>query len=140
MSRGEALSALSSAARAFIGSIIDNIFGFDRGQRREINDCTLDARAIHFSHWLERINLYLSTLLVQGLEIVNLTLATYSQWVGKGNSLRDAKIISIILAAYLATVIALLERHNMDDPRCSSEEAPDPRCTSHPSAHSDDVY
>jgi hypothetical protein len=38
--------------------------GFDRGQRRERNDRTLDSQAAHFAHWLGCIDLPLCTLLV----------------------------------------------------------------------------
>jgi hypothetical protein len=34
---------LCQRCRALIGSSIDNIFGFDRGQHRENNDRTLDS-------------------------------------------------------------------------------------------------
>jgi hypothetical protein len=77
MSHGEALSALQSAARALIESSINNIFGFDRGQHRERNDRTLDARASHFLYWLDHIDLPFCTLLGQGPETVNLTLVAY---------------------------------------------------------------
>jgi hypothetical protein len=117
MSRGEALSALSSAACALIVTTIDNIFGLDCGQRRERNDHTLDARTGHLSHWLDRIDLPLTTLMWQGLETVNLTLATYGQWVDEGNSIRGTNIVVATLAAYLTATITLLEHQGMDDPR-----------------------
>jgi hypothetical protein len=80
MSRGEALSALPSAAGALICSSTDNIFGFDRGQRHETNECTLDAWDSHFLHLIVHLDLPLSTILGQGRDTVNLTLAAYSQW------------------------------------------------------------
>jgi hypothetical protein len=104
MSRGEALSAPSSAAHDLIGSSNDNICGFKHDQHRERNDCTMDALT------------YLSAPLGQGAEKVNLALAVYVKWVGKGNSLRGAKIVASTLAEYLAVMVAFLERDGMDDP------------------------
>jgi hypothetical protein len=82
----------------------------------ERNDRTLDARASHLSYWLDRIDLPLCTLLGQGPDTVNLTLAAYGQWVGEGNSIRGSKIVSATMAAYLSVAVALLEQHDMDNP------------------------
>jgi hypothetical protein len=131
MSRGEALSALPSAARALMGSSINSIFGFDGGQSRKINDCTLDTRTGHFSNWLDHINPPLISPLGQGVETVNLTLAAYGQGVGEGNSLEGAKIVAATVAAYLTATDTLLEYHVMDDPSRLTRSG-QPRQKSHP--------
>jgi hypothetical protein len=109
--RCQVLSALLSALASTIS------LGFDQCQRRERNECTLDARAAHFLYWPDHIHLPFCTLLGQGPDTVNLTLAVYGHWVGGGNSLRGSKIVATTLAGYLTATVALLEQHGMYDPR-----------------------
>jgi hypothetical protein len=91
MSRGQALSTLTSVAQALIGTGNYNSYRLYQGQCHKRNDQILDARAGHVSYWIHRGELPLATLLEQGTEMVNLALATYDQWVGQGNSLRGQK-------------------------------------------------
>jgi hypothetical protein len=58
-------------------------------------------------------------LLEQGYDMVNLTLAMFSQWVGEVNSLRGTKIFATTLAAYINATLALLEHWGMADVLCA---------------------
>jgi hypothetical protein len=56
ISRGTALFSLENTDHSLIDTSIDNIFGFNHGHCHEKNGCTLDAKACHFSNWIERID------------------------------------------------------------------------------------
>jgi hypothetical protein len=85
------LSSVPPAARALFASSLDHFRNADRGRIRAGNDGTLEARALHFARWLQRLGYDYESIAAlspaEGLTVVGVFL----RCVASGDTIRTSK-------------------------------------------------